>query len=46
MSGGLYMNKEQKLAQQITDAVGTMDNIDNIINCMTRVRIQVIDEKR
>ena len=40
------MNKEQKLAQQITDAVGTMDNIDNIINCMTRVRIQVIDEQK
>ncbi|MCD8879924.1 PTS transporter subunit EIIC [Staphylococcus kloosii] len=38
------MSKEQKLADQIISAVGGMDNIDNIINCMTRVRIKVIDE--
>ena len=38
------MSKEQKLADQIISAVGGIDNIDNIINCMTRVRIKVNDE--
>ncbi|MCG7338223.1 PTS transporter subunit EIIC [Staphylococcus sp. ACRSN] len=40
------MKKEQKLAQQITEAVGSMDNIESIIHCMTRVRIKVIDEEK
>lgn len=38
------MTKEQKLAEHIIDAVGGLDNMDNVINCMTRVRIKVIDE--
>ncbi|KRG08149.1 PTS transporter subunit EIIC [Staphylococcus sp. NAM3COL9] len=38
------MTKEQKLAERIIDAVGGLDNMDNVINCMTRVRIKVIDE--
>ncbi|MGO1419267.1 PTS transporter subunit EIIC [Staphylococcus equorum] len=40
------MTKEQKLAEHIIDAVGGLDNMDNVINCMTRVRIKVIDENK
>ncbi|PTE43653.1 PTS transporter subunit EIIC [Staphylococcus equorum] len=40
------MTKEQKLAEHIIDAVGGLDNMDNVINCMTRVRIKVIDESK
>ncbi|WP_436860350.1 PTS transporter subunit EIIC [Staphylococcus caeli] len=40
------MTKEQVLAENIIDAVGGMDNIDSIINCMTRVRIKLIDESK
>ena len=40
------MKKEQTLAQQIPEAVGSMDNIESIIHCMTRVRIKVIDEEK
>ncbi|MHC3758227.1 permease [Staphylococcus succinus] len=40
------MTKEQVLAERIIDAVGGMNNIDNVINCMTRVRIKVIDETK
>ncbi|HLR19205.1 MAG TPA: PTS transporter subunit EIIC [Staphylococcus sp.] len=38
------MTKEQKLAESIIDAIGGLDNMDSVINCMTRVRIKVIDE--
>lgn len=34
------MNKEERLAKDITNAVGGNHNIDNIIHCMTRVRIK------
>lgn len=40
------MTKEQVLAERIIDAVGGMNNVDNVINCMTRVRIKVIDETK
>ena len=40
------MTKEQILAEHIIDAVGGIDNMDNIINCMTRVRIKVLDEDK
>ncbi|MDG0843556.1 PTS transporter subunit EIIC [Staphylococcus equorum] len=40
------MTKEQKLAEHIIDAVGGLENMDNVINCMTRVRIKVIDENK
>ncbi|MCY1037863.1 PTS transporter subunit EIIC [Staphylococcus nepalensis] len=40
------MSKEQTLAENIVDAVGGLDNMDNVINCMTRVRIKVIDENK
>lgn len=40
------MSKEQTLAKNIVDAVGGLDNMDNVINCMTRVRIKVIDENK
>ncbi|NWK83232.1 PTS transporter subunit EIIC [Staphylococcus sp. GSSP0090] len=40
------MTKEQILAEHIIDAVGGIDNMDNIINCMTRVRIKVRDEDK
>ncbi|MQH18735.1 hypothetical protein EI065_25825, partial [Escherichia coli] len=32
------MTKEQQLAERIIAAVGSMDNIDSVMNCMTRVR--------
>ncbi|HCY0762472.1 TPA: PTS transporter subunit EIIC [Staphylococcus aureus] len=38
------MTKEQQLAERIIAAVGGMDNIDSVMNCMTRVRIKVLDE--
>ena len=37
------MNKEERLAKDITNAVGGNRNIDNIIHCMTRVRIKIHD---
>ncbi|HHP7502439.1 TPA: PTS transporter subunit EIIC [Staphylococcus aureus] len=40
------MTKEQQLAERIIDAVGGMDNIDSVMNCMTRVRIKVLDENK
>ncbi|HCU7753604.1 TPA: PTS transporter subunit EIIC [Staphylococcus aureus] len=40
------MTKEQQLAERIIAAVGGMDNIDSVMNCMTRVRIKVLDEKK
>ncbi|HEA6402477.1 TPA: PTS transporter subunit EIIC [Staphylococcus aureus] len=40
------MTKEQQLAERIIAAVGGMDNIDRVMNCMTRVRIKVLDENK
>lgn len=40
------MTKEQQLAERIIAAVGGMDNIDSVVNCMTRVRIKVLDENK
>lgn len=40
------MSKEQQLAERIIAAVGGMDNIDSVMNCMTRVRIKVLDENK
>ncbi|MBM2657229.1 PTS transporter subunit EIIC [Staphylococcus pseudoxylosus] len=40
------MTKEQILAENIIDAVGGLDNMDNVINCMTRVRIKVLTEDK
>ncbi|EWS31966.1 PTS transporter subunit EIIC [Staphylococcus aureus] len=40
------MTKEQQLAERIIAAVGGMDNIDSLMNCMTRVRIKVLDENK
>ncbi|MGT3704159.1 PTS transporter subunit EIIC [Staphylococcus aureus] len=40
------MTKEQQLAERIIAAVGGMDNIDSVINCMTRVHIKVLDENK
>ena len=37
------MNKEERLAKDMTNAVGGNRNIDNIIHCMTRVRIKIHD---
>lgn len=37
------MNKDERLAKDITNAVGGNHNIDNIIHCMTRVRIKIHD---
>ena len=38
------MNKDQHLAHHILDAVGGIDNVDNIIHCMTRVRLKINNE--
>lgn len=40
------MANEKKLAHSIITNVGGMENIDNIINCMTRIRIKVHDESK
>ncbi|HCY6851763.1 TPA: PTS transporter subunit EIIC [Staphylococcus aureus] len=40
------MTKEQQLAERIIAAVGGMDNIDSVMNCMTRVRIKVLNENK
>ena len=40
------MTKEQKLAENIVNAVGGLENMENVINCMTRVRIKVHDENK
>ncbi|CAC6793252.1 PTS system, IIB component / PTS system, IIC component [Staphylococcus aureus] len=40
------MTNEQQLAERIIAAVGGMDNIDSVMNCMTRVRIKVLDENK
>lgn len=40
------MTKEQQLSERIIAAVGGMDNIDSVMNCMTRVRIKVLDENK
>ncbi|EOB0606515.1 TPA: PTS transporter subunit EIIC [Staphylococcus aureus] len=40
------MTKEQQLAERIIAAVGGMNNIDSVMNCMTRVRIKVLDENK
>lgn len=40
------MTKEQQLTERIIAAVGGMDNIDSVMNCMTRVRIKVLDENK
>lgn len=40
------MTKEQQLAERIIAAVGGMDNVDSVMNCMTRVRIKVLDENK
>ncbi|HDR0326442.1 PTS transporter subunit EIIC [Staphylococcus aureus] len=40
------MTKEQQLAERIIAAVGGMDNMDSVMNCMTRVRIKVLDENK
>ncbi|MGT2596450.1 PTS glucose/sucrose transporter subunit IIB [Staphylococcus aureus] len=39
------MTKEQQLAERIIAAVGGMDNIDSVMNCMTRVRIDLDENK-
>lgn len=39
-------DQEQQLAERIIAAVGGMDNIDSVMNCMTRVRIKVLDENK
>ena len=33
------MNKDQQLAHHILDAVGGIDNVDNIIHCMTCLKL-------
>ena len=38
------MNKDRQLAHHILDAVGGIDNVDNIIHCMTRVRLKINNE--
>lgn len=40
------MNKEQRLAHDILDAVGGIENVSNIIHCMTRVRLKIIDDNK
>src|SRR5699024_1247793 len=40
------MSKEQKLAESIVNAVGGLENMENVINCMKRVRIKVHDENK
>ena len=37
------MSKEERLAKDITHAVGGINNIDDIIHCMTRIRIKIHD---
>ncbi|EKU48991.1 PTS transporter subunit EIIC [Staphylococcus massiliensis] len=37
------MNKEEKLAKDILHAVGSLDNVQNVIHCMTRVRLKIKD---
>ncbi|MCU5745220.1 PTS transporter subunit EIIC [Staphylococcus sp. SQ8-PEA] len=34
----------QELTDEIIEAIGGIDNVDNVINCMTRVRVKVHDE--
>ena len=36
-------NKEQRLAREIYAQVGGMGNVDKVIHCMTRVRMDIKD---
>ncbi|WP_460917343.1 PTS transporter subunit EIIB, partial [Staphylococcus aureus] len=40
------MTKVQQLGERITDAVGSMDNIESVMNCMTSVRNKVLDDNK
>ena len=40
------MSKEERLAKDITHALGGSQNISNIIHCMTRVRIKVHNDAK
>lgn len=35
--------KEQRMARQIYEQVGGMGNVDSVIHCMTRVRMDIKD---
>lgn len=37
------MSKEEKIAQEILDNVGGKANLERVIHCMTRVRMDIID---
>lgn len=37
------MSKERDIAKDILKAVGGRDNLDKVIHCMTRVRMEVVD---
>lgn len=38
--------KEQRIARQIYEQVGGMDNVDSVIHCMTRVRMDIKDNDK
>ncbi len=38
------MNKDQQMASAILKHVGGKENVDNLTNCMTRVRIRAKDD--
>ncbi|MCJ1655747.1 PTS transporter subunit EIIC [Staphylococcus sp. NRL 16/872] len=40
------MNKKERLAHDILHAVGGIENVNNIIHCMTRVRLKIIDDNK
>ena len=40
------MDKNQKLAKEIYQAVGGQENVNKIIHCMTRVRMDIKDRAR
>ena len=37
------MSKEEKIAREILDNVGGKANLERVIHCMTRVRMDIID---
>lgn len=37
------MSKEKKIAQEILNNVGGKANLERVIHCMTRVRMDIID---